>query len=157
MFAHILVFCTRLLLILLFFPFSALDKVVNFSSALVQARAHAPNRAFASLLIAAGFCVEVFMSLGVLTGIADRACAVVLGVYCLVTAVLWKQFWRGPDFRLFGPSQSREMFWDFLKNFAVAGGFFVLALGQNAATVDDFLAAPFASHDLNGWHGGGAP
>jgi putative oxidoreductase len=85
------------------------------------------------------------MSLGVLSGVADRACAAVLGLYCIVTAVLWKQFWRRPDFRLIGASQGREEFWDFLKNLAVAGGFFVLALGPTAASVHDFLTAPLAS------------
>jgi putative oxidoreductase len=32
------------------------------------------------------------MSLGVVTGIADRACASVLGGFCGVTALLWEQF-----------------------------------------------------------------
>jgi putative oxidoreductase len=147
MLAPILAFCTRLLLVLLFFPFSALDKVVNYRAALAQAREHAPNRTSATLLIAAGLGVEVFMSLGVLSGVCDRACAAVLGLYCIATAVMWKQFWRRPDFRLIGPSHGREEFWDFLKNLAVAGGFFVLALGPSAATVDEFLAAPLASHN----------
>ena len=148
MFAPLLIFLSRALLVVLFFPFSALDKVLNFKAAMAQAEQHAPDRTVAGLLLAAGLGVEVFMSLGVLTGIADRACAVVLGLYCVVTAVLWKQFWRRPDFRLIGPSQGRETFWDFLKNLAVAGGFFALALGPTAATVNEFLSAPFASHSL---------
>jgi uncharacterized membrane protein YphA (DoxX/SURF4 family) len=45
-----------------------------------------------------GLFVEVFMSLGVITGIADRACAFVLAGYCGVTALLWKQFWKPGDF-----------------------------------------------------------
>ena len=146
MFAPILAFCTRALLVLLFFPFSALDKVVNFQAAVAQAGGGSRSRTLPILLIAAGFCVELFMSLGVLSGACDRACAAVLGLYCVVTAVLWKQFWRLPDFRLIGPSAGRETFWDFLKNLAVAGGFFGLALGPNVATANDFLAAPFASH-----------
>ena len=146
MLAPILALCTRVLLILLFFPFSALDKVVNFRAALAQAGKQARGRGWGTALVAAGLCVEVFMSLGVLSGIDDRACAAVLGVYCIVTAVLWKQFWRLPDFRLVGPSQGRETFWDFLKNLAVAGGFFALALGPNATTAAEFFDAPFASH-----------
>ena len=37
------------------------------------------------------------------------------------------------------------MFWDFLKNFAVAGGFLTLAFGANAGRLAGFLAHPFAS------------
>jgi putative oxidoreductase len=146
MFAILVAFLSRLLLVLLFFPFSALDKVLNFPLAVQQASLQARGWALPRLLILAGLAVEVFMSLGVLTGIADRLCAAVLGLYCVVTALLWKQFWTKPDFRLTGASAGREVFWDFLKNLAVAGGFFVLAFGTDAAGVRDFMQAPFASH-----------
>jgi putative oxidoreductase len=145
MFAIFVAFVSRLLLILLFFPFSAADKLLNFSLAVQQAGRSAPGWALPRLLIVAGFCVEAFMSLGVLTGVADRFCAAILGLYCVVTALLWKPFWRQPDFRFVGVSQGREMFWDFLKNLAVAGGFFVLAFGPTAADVHQFLNAPLAS------------
>ncbi|MBZ9889209.1 hypothetical protein LB559_14805 [Mesorhizobium sp. BR1-1-3] len=52
-----------------------------------------------------------------------RLAALILAGYCLVTALLWKQFWRRPDFRLKGRSEARDVFWDFLKNLALAGGF----------------------------------
>jgi putative oxidoreductase len=146
MIAILLAFLARLLLILLFLPFSALDKLLNFPLAVRQAQAQAPGWALPRLLIVAGFGVEVFMSLGVLTGVADRLCAAVLGLYCIATALLWKQFWRQPDFRLVGASQGREVFWDFLKNLAVAGGFLVLGLGASASSVEQFLRAPLASH-----------
>jgi putative oxidoreductase len=146
MLAILIAFLSRLLLVLLFFPFSALDKVLNFPLAVEQAQRQAPGWALPRLLILAGLAVEVFMSLGVLTGVADRLCAAVLGLYCVVTAILWKQFWRQPDFRLTGTSAGREVFWDFLKNLAVAGGFFVLAFGTSASSVRDFMQAPFASH-----------
>ena len=146
MFAPIVAFLTRLLLVLLFFPFSALDKLLNSKLAVQQAAKEAPGWALPRLLIAAGFCVEVFMSVGVLTGVADRFCAFVLGFYCVVTAIMWKQFWRQADFRLIGASQGREVFWDFLKNLAVAGGFFLLAFGPTADSVSEFFGAPFASH-----------
>lgn len=94
----ILTFAIRVGLILLFLPFSALDKLLNFKGAVAQAREVAPSRTIAVGLIMAGLCVEVFMSLGVVTGIADRACAFVLGGYCAVTALLWKQFWKSGDF-----------------------------------------------------------
>lgn len=135
----------RLLLVGLFLPFSALDKVLNFNSAVDQAARAVPVRGIASLLTLGGLGVEVFMSLAVLSGVADRLAALVLSGYCVVTAALWKQFWRAPDFRLKGPSNGRDMFWDFLKNLSLAGGFLLLTFGTDASGVQRFLAAPLAS------------
>ena len=94
----LLAFGARLLLVVLFFPFSALDKALNFSLATEQAQKAAHSRALARLLILCGLGVEVFMSLGVLTGVADRLAALVLALYCIVTALLWKQFWTRAGF-----------------------------------------------------------
>jgi putative oxidoreductase len=142
----LLAFAGRLSLVLLFFPFSALDKVLNFASATDQASEAVSSPALARALILAGLAVEVLMSAAVLTGIADRGAALVLASYCVITALLWKRFWREPDFHLQGPSRGREVFWDFLKNFAVAGGFLGLAWGgPSAAGVRSFLHDPLAS------------
>jgi putative oxidoreductase len=130
--------------VLLFLPFSALDKALNWKAALGQAAQSAPA-AVAPLLILCGLAVEIFMSAAVLTGVLDRLAALVLAAYCVVTAVLWKRFWRTPDFRLRGPSQGREVFWDFLKNLAVAGGFLMVTFGTTAQGVADFVAHPLAS------------
>jgi putative oxidoreductase len=143
--AVIIAFLARLSLVGLFLPFSALDKIINFQDAISQARQAVASPVVARVLVFAGLGVEIFMSLGVLTGFADRFCALVLAFYCAVTALLWKQFWRLPDFRLLGPSQGREVFWEFLKNFAVAGGFLALAIGPGAAGVAALLHAPLAS------------
>jgi putative oxidoreductase len=140
-----IIFAERLLLIALFFPFSALDKILNFDAAIGQASQAFHSRWFATLLIAAGFTVEVVMSLGVLTGLYDRLAAFILAGYCMLTAVLWKQFWKQPDFRLKGESHGRDTFWDFLKNLALAGGFLVLALGSTPASVHSFLTQPLVS------------
>ncbi len=138
-------FFSRLCLIALFFPFSALDKIINHGSAVKQASEAFRSALMAQALIAAGLFVEVVMSLGVLTGVADRLCAFVLAGYCMVTALLWKQFWAKPDFRLRGQSAGRELFWDFFKNFAVAGGFLILAFGPNGAGLHALLQHPFGS------------
>ena len=138
-------FLARLSLVGLFLPFSALDKVLNFGGATKQAEEAVPSPNAARTLVVVGLFVEIVMSAGVMTGIADRAAAFVLAGYCAITAVLWKQFWRKPDFRLRGPSRGREVFWDFLKNFAVAGGFLALAWGPSAAGIDSFVHAPLAS------------
>ena len=138
-------FAARALLVVLFLPFSALDKVLNFKAAIGQAAEAIPSRGLAVVAILAGFGVEVVMSLAILTGVADRMAALVLAFYCIVTALLWKQFWKQPDFRLRGASRGRDVFWDFLKNLALGGGFLVLAFGASVTGFDNFLAHPLAS------------
>jgi putative oxidoreductase len=144
-FSMVVAFAARALLVMLFLPFSALDKILNFKQAIGQAAEAVPSRSLATALIFAGFGVEVFMSLAILTGIADRMAAFILAGYCIVTALLWKPFWKTPDFRLRGSSRGREMFWDFLKNLALAGGFLALSFGASATGFQQFLAHPLAS------------
>jgi putative oxidoreductase len=135
----------RCLLVLLFLPFSALDKLLNFDAAVDQAVQATGARPMGILLIIGGLAIEVLMSLAVLTGVYDRLAALILALYCIVTALLWKQFWKAADFRLRGASRGRELFWDFWKNLAVAGGFLVLAVGPNAAAVRSFRHDPLSS------------
>ena len=85
------------------------------------------------------------MSAGLLTGIADRAAAFILAGYCGVTALLWKQFWKPGDFWKEGASRARSLFWDFLKNFALAGGLLLITFGTGASSVDAFFSAPLSS------------
>jgi putative oxidoreductase len=141
----VVTFAARALLVMLFLPFSALDKILNFKQAVGQAAEAIPNRFLAAIAILAGLGVEILMSLAILAGIADRMAAFILAGYCIVTALLWKQFWKQPDFRLKGASRGRDVFWDFLKNLALAGGFLALAFGANASGFRDFLAHPLAS------------
>lgn len=145
MLSIIVVFLVRALLVMLFLPFSALDKILNHRQAVDQAAEVVSGRSLATILVFTGFGVELVMSLAILTGIADRFAAFILAGYCVVTAVLWKQFWKAPNFRLKGESRGREVFWDFLKNLALAGGFLLLAMGTNPAGVRRFLANPMAS------------
>ena len=142
------VLAVRYLLVMLFFPFSALDKILNFSGAVGQARELVPG-ALAVLLIVAGLCVEIFMPLAILTGTADRLAGFVMAGYCMVTALLWKQFWRPGDFWAGGDSKGRGLFWDFLKNFSLAGGFLMLVVGAHGG-LRAFAADPLASsHPYN--------
>ncbi len=137
------VFATRALLCVLFLPFSALDKIINFRGAVGQARAIVPGR-LAALMILAGLSVEIFMPIAILTGVADRAAGLVMAGYCMVTALLWKQFWRPGDFWRAGDSQARNLFWDFAKNFSLAGGFLLLVVGAHGG-VGAFLTDPLGS------------
>ena len=138
----VLTIAIRYLLCILFFPFSALDKILNFQGAVAQAKEAVGVDAIAKLLILAGLCVEILMPLAILTGIADRPAAFVMAGYCGVTALLWKQFWKPGDFFHAGASKARDLFWDFLKNFSLAGGFLLIAFGTTAQQLEDLLAHP---------------
>jgi putative oxidoreductase len=148
-----IMFCARALLVVLFLPFSALDKLLNFNAAVGQATQAIPARPIAAFLICAGLFIEVTMSLAILSGIFDRLAAAILAGYCLITAVLWKQFWNTDDFRLRGPSKGRDTFWDFLKNLAVAGGFLMITFGTTAEGVRSFIHAPFSATHPYGANG----
>ncbi|MDT7952043.1 MAG: DoxX family protein [Acetobacteraceae bacterium] len=144
-FPVVVAFGLRVLLVILFLPFSALDKTLNFGGAVKQAKQITSSTALAAGLILVGLGIEIFMSLGIITGIADRAAAVVLAGYCGMTAILFKQFWTPGDFWKKGESQGRTLFWDFLKNFSLAGGILLVTFGTTAATVPRFFDAPFSS------------
>jgi len=143
----VVTFLVRASLVALFLPFSALDKVLNFDQAVAQAAQSAPRR-LAPILIGCGLGIEALMSAAILTGYMDRLASLVLALYCIVTALLWKRFWAEPNFRLKGRGGDRDLFWDFLKNFALAGGFLLLTFGTNASGVQRFINHPLQSSDL---------
>ena len=143
----VLIFLTRLALVMLFLPFSAFDKIVSFRGAVGQAREIGVGAKLGAAMILVGLAVEIFCSLGVLTGIADRLAALVLAGYCGATALLYKRWWSMSG-GIFDPGDDpsrREAFFDFWKNFAVAGGFAVIALGTSVRDVPAFFDAPFSS------------
>lgn len=135
----------RYMLVVLFFPFSALDKIINFKGATGQAQQLVANRTAAIALILMGLGVEILMPLAILTGVADRMAAFIMAGYCGVTALLWKQWWRPGDFWAAGDSKGRDLFWDFLKNYSLAGGFLLLAFGLHEGDAARFVADPFGS------------
>ena len=137
----------RIVLVLLFFPFSALDKIFNFRGALGQAGEAVSSRTMAAALVFAGLFVEIVMSIGIVTGIADRLCAFILAGYCGVTALLWKQFWKPGDFWASANGKGRTLFWDFLKNLALGAGFLLITFGTGASSVRRFIAHPTWSSD----------
>src|ERR1700761_3946719 len=140
--AVLITLVVRYLLVALFFPFSALDKILNFHGAVGQAKQSAPGEALPVILVLVGLTVEIVMPLAILTGMADRLAAFVMAGYCGVTALLWKRFWARGDF--WSGGKGRELFWDFLKNFALAGGFLLITFGTGAGTVESFFADPLA-------------
>jgi putative oxidoreductase len=138
-------FLLRLLLVCLFFPFSALDKILDFPSALAQASGLIKFRPAAIVMLMSGLAIEIFCSLAILSGIADRLAGLILAIYCVVTAILFKEYWTIHDFWAKGPSQSRDIFWDFLKNLSLAGGILLITFGTGPAAIRAFLANPLAS------------
>lgn len=143
--AAIVALVVRYGLVLLFFPFSALDKIFGFGHAVKQAQQVFTPRGLAIVVILIGLAIEIFCSLGVVAGIADRACALVIAGYCTVTAILYKQFWAQGDFWADADGKGRTLFWDFLKNLSLGAGFVLIVVGTNGAGLQAFLHAPFAS------------
>jgi putative oxidoreductase len=143
--SDIVILIVRYGIVVLFFPASALDKILNFNGAVKQAHQVSTSRQIAVALILAGLFVELVMPLGILTGVADRLAAFILAGYCAVTAILFKRFWEPGDFWASGESKGRDLFWDFLKNFSLASGFLLITVGLDGHSWQSFVHQPFAS------------
>lgn len=143
--AAVVALFVRCVLVVLFLPFSALDKIVDFKGAVKQAEEVFRPRALAVIVLMCGLAIEVIMSLGVVTGVADRMAALVLAAYCGATALLYKRFWVPGDFWAPGESKGRALFWDFLKNLSLGAGFLLIVVGTNGSGLRPFLAHPLAS------------
>lgn len=143
--AAIVALIVRYGLVMLFLPFSALDKVLNFDGAVKQAQEVFKPRALGAAVLMCGLGIEVVMSLGVVTGFADRLAALVMASYCAATAVLYKRFWAQGDFWAAGDSKGRTLFWDFLKNLSLGAGFLLIVIGTDGSGLWPFLADPLAS------------
>lgn len=143
--AAVVALVVRYGLVMLFLPFSALDKVLNFKGAVTQAQEVFKPRVLATLVLMCGFGIEVIMSLGIVTGIADRLAALIMAGYCVATAILYKRFWAQGDFWVRGDSKGRTLFWDFLKNFSLGAGFLLIVIGTDGSGLRPFLSHPLAS------------
>lgn len=132
-------------MVVLFLPFSALDKVLGFKHAVRQAQEVFKPRGLAILVLIGGLTIEVFCTLGVVTGIADRAAALVISAYCAATAVLYKRFWAQSDFWSDPEGKGRALMWDFLKNLSLGAGFLLITFGTDGHGLAAFLAHPLAS------------
>ena len=143
--AALIALVVRYGLVLLFLPFSALDKILGFDHAFRQAQGVMRPRGLAVLAILIGLSVEVVCSLGVVTGVADRAAGAIIAGYCAVTAVLFKRFWAQGDFWTDPDGKGRTLFWDFLKNLSIGAGLLLIVVGTDGSGVAPFLADPLAS------------
>jgi putative oxidoreductase len=120
----VLAFVARLCLVLIF-PFSALDKIFNHQSAMAQAADGliALPQPMAVLLLVLGGTLEVIGPICILFGFYRRQAALLFVFYVVATAVLFHNFWSFP----FNSDMWNEHFWEFLKNFGLAGGFLYVA------------------------------
>ncbi len=112
------------------FPLSAIDKIWHWRAALAQtdnARLPGPPIVGQAMLVAA-ILVEGLAPILIVGRLWDRPAALSLAAFCVVTAVLYHPFWRGPDFFSKSPNSiAREHFWQFLKNFCIVGGLLLVA------------------------------
>jgi putative oxidoreductase len=150
--AALVALVVRLGLVLLFLPFSALDKIFGFDHAVRQAQQVVKPRPIAAAMIVAGLLVEIVCTLGVVSGVADRACAFIIAGYCAVTAVLYKQFWAQGDFWSDPDGRGRALLWDCLKNLSLGAGFLLIVVGLDGSGLRPFLAHPLASTQPYGVH-----
>jgi putative oxidoreductase len=135
----------RICLVILF-PFSALDKVLNWSSAMAQAG----SLPLKPVMLAISIVVEVVAPICIVFGWHDRLAAFVLAGFCAVTAVLFHQFWRFGDFWRFKEGEGLQHFWEFLKNFGLVGGIGLVMLAPQTLPVSDVAAHPLESTHVTG-------
>ncbi len=137
-------FILRLFLVILF-PFSALDKIVHWDTALQQA-----NSSFlpgGNVLLILGAMIEIIAPLCILLQKFDRLAAFLLAGFCIVTAFLYQNFWDYPGGFFVrgdgGPALSH--LWEFLKNFGLAGGLLFITLDAKPQPFSEFLHKPISS------------
>ena len=124
------------------FPFSFLDKIINWDAAVKQASSGSlPGGA---ALLYPAMAVELLTPPMIVFGIYAGIAAFVLAGYCAVTALLYHNFWTYP--RFWSPdSEGYPHVWDFFKNFGLVGGliFIMFASGffQTAETAIEKAAA----------------
>jgi putative oxidoreductase len=120
----------RVLLVCMF-PFSAIDKVLHWRSALAQADSSwLPG---GPVLLVLAMIVEIATPVCIVAGWHARIAALLLAAFCAATAVLYHPFWKQGDFWAQGDSVDRNHFWDFTKNLGLAGGLLLVALGAGFA------------------------
>lgn len=105
------------------FPFSFIDKIINWDNALKQATSSwLPG---GPVLLILAMIVELCTPPMIVLGFYDGIAAFVLAGYCAVTAIVYHAFWSYP--RFWSPkSEGYPHIWDFFKNFAVVGGLIIV-------------------------------
>ena len=124
------------------FPLSAYDKVAHWGEAKQQASSGPlPDP---SLLLVAGIVIEAVMPVMIVFGWWARAAAFVLAGFCVVTALLYHRFWTYPHFWSKN-GEGRSYFWDFFKNFGLAGGLLLVVIGGSYVPASQVVTHPLES------------
>lgn len=148
------VFVLRAGLVALFMPFSVYYMIAHFRRARAHAATAGVGLSTATAMTFAAIALKAVASIGVLTGIADRLCTVMLAIFCLATAFLYKKFWTGGGLRFSVEDRNVPRFWEFMKNVSLAAGLVLIGFGADAETfrhaVAEFIDAPFASSNPYG-------
>jgi putative oxidoreductase len=139
----------RICLVMLFL-FSALDKVRNWDAAMQQAG----KLPFKPQMLVLSIVVEVVTPICIVTGWHDRLAAFVLAGFCVITALLFHQFWRYPAFWQFKPGEGLDHFWEFLKNFGLVGGLGLVMLSSGTLPVSEVAQHPLISSPVVGVQAG---
>ena len=134
----------RVCLVVLF-PFSALDKIVFWKDAIQQADATFLPKSSGPPLLVAAIVVEAVAPLLIVIGWHDRIAALILALFCVVTALLYHPFWKFSDFWRSGNSKGRSHFWDFLKNFGLVGGLLLIVFASQLAPAGVIAHRPLSS------------
>ena len=128
--------------LVIMFPFSGLDKIVHWKEALQQAdSSFLPG---GSVLLALAIVVEFVTPACIVAGWHDRLAAFVLAGFCAVTALLYHPFWKYPHFWS-KAGDGHSHFWDFLKNFGLAGGLLLVVVGGVPLSASAIVAQPLSS------------
>jgi putative oxidoreductase len=127
------------------FPFSALDKIVFWKDAIAQADSSFLPKSSGPPLLVAAIVVEAVAPFCIVCGWHDRLAALVLALFCVVTAILYHPFWKFGDFWKPGNSVARSHFWDFLKNFGLVGGLLLVVFATQLAPAGVIARQPLSS------------
>lgn len=134
----------RICLVVLF-PFSALDKIAHWNAALKQADSSFLPRASGPPLLIVSIVVEFVAPILIVIDWHDRLAAFVLALFCVITALLYHPFWKYPHFWSGADTKGRAHFWDFLKNFGLAGGLLLVIIGAQLAPASTVIKHPLSS------------
>jgi putative oxidoreductase len=111
--------------LVIIFPFSGFDKILNWNNALKQAESSfLPG---GPVLLGLAMVVEFVTPVCIVAGWYDAIAAFILAGYCVITAILYHAFWAYP--RFWSPaSAGYTHLWEFLKNFGLVGGLLLVVL-----------------------------
>lgn len=134
----------RICLVVLF-PFSGLDKVAHWDDALKQGDSSILPPAFGPPMLVAGALVELIAPVCIVLGWHDRLAALMLAGFCVVTALLFHQFWHYPGYWSKSGSEGNAHFWEFWKNFGLVGGLLLVVIGGSPVPASRVAAHPLSS------------